>query len=222
MMRAIRQRVTYANVVATIALFLGLGGAAYAAIRLPRNSVGTRQLRNGAVTAAKINKRTRSQLRGARGRIGPQGPQGRAGARGQRGQRGPQGPRGAQGPAGRNGEDGTGPAFESVSKPATPTAFTGATQVAVVTLGAGSYATSGQVVAKSTAGTIITCVLTGGGEASATIPAGGFETLSLSAVRGLGGAGSAAVTCSTSGEPAEVTFASVTAIQVRSQSRVQR
>jgi hypothetical protein len=47
-------RLTYANVMATIAVFIALGGASYAAIKLPRNSVGTRQLRNGAVTAAKI------------------------------------------------------------------------------------------------------------------------------------------------------------------------
>ncbi|MBS1861108.1 MAG: hypothetical protein JSS68_05285, partial [Actinobacteria bacterium] len=44
-----RPRLTYANVVSTICLFLLLGGAAWAASSLPRNSVGTRQLKNGAV-----------------------------------------------------------------------------------------------------------------------------------------------------------------------------
>jgi len=42
-------RLTYANVVATLALFLALGGASYAAIVLPANSVGPRQLQAGAV-----------------------------------------------------------------------------------------------------------------------------------------------------------------------------
>jgi hypothetical protein len=214
----LRRHLTYANVAATLALFLGLGGAAYAATQLPKNSVGTKQLRNGAVTAAKIAKKTRNQLRGSRGPAGPQGPQGKTG---RQGPKGATGAKGAQGSAGKNGENGTGPAFESVSKPATPTVVTGPIQVAALTLGAGSYATSGEVVAKSTAAATITCTLSGGGEAIATIPAGGSQTLSLSALRGLGGAGSAVVTCSAEGGPAEVTFASVTAIQVRSQSRVQ-
>ena len=37
-----------------LALFVALGGTAYAATNLPRNSVGTRELRDGAVTSAKI------------------------------------------------------------------------------------------------------------------------------------------------------------------------
>ena len=43
------------NVVAYIALFVALGGTSYAAINLPAGSVGTRQLKNRAVTAAKLN-----------------------------------------------------------------------------------------------------------------------------------------------------------------------
>ena len=45
-----------ALVVACIALFVALSGFGYAAIKLPRNSVGTKQLRNGAVTGKKIAK----------------------------------------------------------------------------------------------------------------------------------------------------------------------
>jgi len=56
MIDPIRKRITYANVVATLALFLALGGAAVAATHLPRNSVGPNQLKRGAVTAAKIRK----------------------------------------------------------------------------------------------------------------------------------------------------------------------
>ena len=48
-------RPTYANVIATLALFIALGGVAVAA-GLPKNSVGPRQLKRGAVTAAKIRK----------------------------------------------------------------------------------------------------------------------------------------------------------------------
>ncbi len=51
-----RRSLTYANVVSTICLFVVLGGAAYGAARvaLPRNSVGARQLRRGAVRTGKI------------------------------------------------------------------------------------------------------------------------------------------------------------------------
>jgi hypothetical protein len=48
-------RPTYANVIATVALFVALGGVAVAA-GLPKNSVGPRQLKRGSVTAAKIRK----------------------------------------------------------------------------------------------------------------------------------------------------------------------
>src|SRR5256714_14985807 len=53
-----RPRVTYANVVATLALFLALGGGAYAAFTLPANSVGTKQLKKNAVTSPKIKDRS--------------------------------------------------------------------------------------------------------------------------------------------------------------------
>jgi hypothetical protein len=66
LMRFPHPKLNYANVIATIALFVALGGAAVAA-GLPKNSVGTKQLKRGAVTAAKLK-------RGAvtSGKIGPQ------------------------------------------------------------------------------------------------------------------------------------------------------
>ena len=54
-MRIPRPKLNYANVIATIALFVALGGAAVAA-GLPRNSVGTNQLKRGAVSAAKLKR----------------------------------------------------------------------------------------------------------------------------------------------------------------------
>lgn len=56
-MHQIRTRLTYANVMATIAVFLVLGGAsAFAAGQLAKNSVGSKQLKKNSVTAAKIKK----------------------------------------------------------------------------------------------------------------------------------------------------------------------
>ena len=55
-MPGVRERLTYANVMATIAVFIALGGASYAAINLPKNSVGAKQLKKDAVTTTKIKK----------------------------------------------------------------------------------------------------------------------------------------------------------------------
>ncbi len=56
-MKQIRKRLTYANVMSSIAVFLVLGGgAALAANQLGKNSVGTKQLKRNAVTTAKIKK----------------------------------------------------------------------------------------------------------------------------------------------------------------------
>ena len=56
-MKQIRKRLTYANVMSSIAVFLILGGAtAIAAGQLGKNTVGAKQLKKDAVTAAKIKK----------------------------------------------------------------------------------------------------------------------------------------------------------------------
>lgn len=56
-MKKIRKRLTYANVMSSIAVFLVLGGgAAFAATQLPNNSVGTKQLKKNAVSTAKLRK----------------------------------------------------------------------------------------------------------------------------------------------------------------------
>jgi hypothetical protein len=55
--KQISKRITYANVMSSIAVFLVLGGgAAIAAGQLGKNSVGSKQLKRNAVTTAKIKK----------------------------------------------------------------------------------------------------------------------------------------------------------------------
>jgi len=66
-----RIRPTYANVAATLALFVALSGTAYAAVKLPANSVGTKQLKNKAVTPAKVAPKTVARFKGQRGPTGP-------------------------------------------------------------------------------------------------------------------------------------------------------
>jgi hypothetical protein len=54
-MKSVRKRLTYANVMSSLAVFLVLGGAtAFAAGQLGKNTVGSKQLKKNAVTAAKI------------------------------------------------------------------------------------------------------------------------------------------------------------------------
>lgn len=91
-MRSLRRHFTYANAAATIALFVALGGTSYAAFSLPASSVGTKQLKNGAVTKAKLGHGLVAAERGA------PGPQGLAGPQGATGSAGPPGP--STGPAG--------------------------------------------------------------------------------------------------------------------------
>jgi hypothetical protein len=47
-------RASAANVLSVLALFTAIGGTAFAATALPRNSVGRQQLQSGAVTSGKV------------------------------------------------------------------------------------------------------------------------------------------------------------------------
>src|SRR5438034_11121141 len=90
-MKRIVRRPSPATVIALIALFVALGGTGFAAAKLvlPRNSVGTLQVRNGSLL--KVDFKAGQLPRGARGPAGPAGLAGRAG---------PTGPAGPAGPAG--------------------------------------------------------------------------------------------------------------------------
>jgi hypothetical protein len=99
-MSRLRGKLTYANVVATLALFIALGGAsAFAATQLAKNSVGTKQIKNGAVTAAKVKSGSLLASNFAAGQIP-------AGTQGLKGEAGKEGPRGLQGEPGKQGEPG--------------------------------------------------------------------------------------------------------------------
>jgi hypothetical protein len=55
-MERIRRHMSFANVISVIALFVALGGASYAAVSLPKNSVGPKQIKKRAVRGKHINK----------------------------------------------------------------------------------------------------------------------------------------------------------------------
>ena len=82
-MRSLLRRPSPALVVASLALLVALGGTGYAAVALPRDSVGAAQLRTGAVGSAEVrNGALRAvdvapaALAALHGRTGPQGPAG--------------------------------------------------------------------------------------------------------------------------------------------------
>src|SRR3954464_5467873 len=99
MFKGREHRFTSAHAIAIAALFFALGGGAYAAVgNLPTNSVGTKQLKNGAVTPPKLSKSTVKELqkiakkhapRQGPGAVGPSGPPGPKGASGEPGPAGP-------------------------------------------------------------------------------------------------------------------------------------
>jgi hypothetical protein len=97
--RLLRHRPSPAIVIACVALLLALGGVSYAATALPRNSVGTAQLRNNAVTSSKVRNHSLLRADFKNGQV-PRGPAGPAGPTGATGAQGPKGPTGATGPAG--------------------------------------------------------------------------------------------------------------------------
>ena len=94
----LRKRLTYANVIATLALFLALGGTSYAVTALPKNSVGTQQLKKNAVTGPKVKDGSLSSADFVAGTLlkGDTGAPGATGATGPQGETGIAGPAGAQ------------------------------------------------------------------------------------------------------------------------------
>ena len=87
-----RRHLTYSNVIATLALFIALGGTSYAAVKIT-----SRNVVDGSLTGKDIKKRS-VQLNRLKGRLpaGPQGVKGDAGAPGR--EPGAKGDTGAAGP----------------------------------------------------------------------------------------------------------------------------
>jgi hypothetical protein len=94
-----RPRATFANVLSCLALFVALGGASYAAVELPRNSVGTKQIQPGAIDNGKVKKGSLLRTAFKAGQLP-------AAAPGVTGATGPAGPAGAKGDAGPPGSPG--------------------------------------------------------------------------------------------------------------------
>jgi hypothetical protein len=120
MFSAIRSRLTYANVVATLALVFAMSGGALAASHYLITS--TKQIKPGVLASLKGKA-------GANGAPGAQGPAGVNGT-GTAGPAGPAGGTGKEGPEGKEGHEGKAGTNGKAGKSVTSTSFTGATEPA--------------------------------------------------------------------------------------------
>jgi hypothetical protein len=94
----------HSTVAAYLALFIALGGTSYAAVKLPKNSVGATQIKANAVGSSEVKNGslTKSDFKTSSipaGPAGAQGPQGIQGPQGLKGDKGNQGDKGTVGPA---------------------------------------------------------------------------------------------------------------------------
>ncbi len=135
-----RRRPSAGVVLAIVALFVALGGSSYAAVSLPKASIGAPQIKQGAVNSKKVQDGSLLVKDFKQGQLpaGPQGPQGPQGLEGKQGLQGPQGEPGPQGPQGAPGISG----FQIVEGPAV-TVDPARTAQQTVTCPAGKKAISG-------------------------------------------------------------------------------
>jgi hypothetical protein len=108
MFAALRRRLTYANVLVTVAFFIAIGGSSYAALKVTGRdvvdgSLAGNDLRDGSVRAKDVAGLTASDFRGGELPAGADGP---PGPRGADGPPGPPGTDGGPGPPGADGTDG--------------------------------------------------------------------------------------------------------------------
>ncbi len=208
-----RERLSYANVVATLALFIALGGSSYAAVKITGKNVKDgsltgQDIKNSSVTSRDV--KNRSLL--ARDFRAGQLP---AGAQGPRGTAGPQGPAGPSIAYHASGGQVSG-------------VGTGGSTVATLNVPAGPYAVFARVNVffGSATTTLLNCSLAVGASTDnteeVTVPYSGandyMDTLALTTTGTLPASGTVSVTCraANGGETFNVGSSSITAVRAGS------
>jgi hypothetical protein len=193
------------NAVAWIALFVALGGASYAAVRIPANSVGTRQLKRNAVTSSRVKDRSLVAKDFRSGQL-PKGATGAAGAKGDPGATGPIGPSSAT------------EAF--VDGAITANAGAATTIATLNGLAAGAYVITAKTVGRSTTANDVesSCTLTAGGVSDVSgehfnngAPA---QTQVNELTQTLAAPGAATLSCTPTGNPASYAQTKIVAIKL--------
>ncbi len=163
MFSAIRSRMTYANVVATLALVFAMSGGALAASHYLITS--TKQIKPSVLASLK----GKNGVNGAQGAQGVQGPAGLAGSPGAAGGRGETGTAGTNGTDGTNGENGkagkNGKSVTVASESPGANCKEGGSSLEEEGTGTVTYACNGEKGAKGEEGNI-----------KATLPSGSTET----------------------------------------------
>ena len=165
-MFSIRRHMSYANVIATLALLFAMSGGALAASHYLITS--TKQIKPSVLASLK-GKNGANGAQGAQGAQGPAGLAGSPGAAGGKGDTGTAGTNGTNGEPGKNGKNGksvTSTSFTGVTEPAgEPCKKAGGSSLEEEGTGTPTYACNGEKGAKGEEGNI-----------KATLPSGATET----------------------------------------------
>ncbi len=226
-MHRIRGTFRYANVVSTLCLVLLLGGGtAYAASQLlPKNSVGSAQIKNGAVTPVKFSPAAKAAMTGpagAQGAKGEPGPKGDTGAKGGTGPQGDPGVKGEPGAKGERGEEGPiGPSDLYSARAILKGVSPGFGEITIVSLSlpAGNYLVAATQTAESEGGqsTVECKIFVGSGSVASAyskVPAGGSGTLATQTPVTFAGAETVTEKCASIEHVMELSEPTLTAIKV--------
>ena len=223
-MSKVRSRMTYGNVLASIAVFVALSGGAYAAVGNPLvagNGTIHGCVKNGALYVVKAGMRCPKHTRSLP--FGQKGPQG---TRGHQGSQGPQGLQGQQGIQGNPGTPGPSAAFFGSHDPGIVVDSAALTSIGSLNVPAGNYVIVATAGARdnSVSNTEIQCELIAAADIDQTRAVlgsvgtpGSAQALSFNLVHTFNSAGSIDLQC-TSGGVNDVAFGNIriTAIQVGS------
>jgi hypothetical protein len=191
----------YANVTATMALVVALGGTSYAAIKLPRNSVTSKTVKDRSLLSKDFK----------RGQI----PAGKAGPAGAAGPAGPQGPQGFPGPAGV-----TASAYTATDAGPAIVANTNQPVGSIALPGGGNWVVTAKFIANNTgADASLDCSLTIGSVTKDSLGSGGTDFGvggSAQTLTGAGAGSDAAVVCTTTATAGNYEAISLTALRVSS------
>jgi hypothetical protein len=189
----------YANVTATMALVVALGGTSYAAIKLPANSVTSKTVKDRSLLSKDFKA---GQL--PAGKTGPAGPAG---------------PQGAAGPQGFTGPPGVTAAVYKATESG-PTVEAGDLTVDSITLpGGGNWVVTAKFIANNASGVDgrLSCSLQIGGAPKDSLGAGSTDFgigASAHTLTGAGAGSTAAIVCNTTAASGSYDAISLTALRV--------